>query len=65
MENSLLAQVWGTALWNVNSLDLWGGQFEIDIPSFKMYMFSVPVTSLLGDYPKEIVGQARKAIYKE
>lgn len=63
MDNPVLAEVRGRAVWlECKLIGFEGGEFEIYIPSFKMYMFFVIVISLLGDYPKEIKGQACKAL---
>ena len=63
MDNPVLAQVRGRAVClKCKLIGFGGGEFEIYIPSFKIYMFFVIVISLLGDYPKEIKGPACKAL---
>lgn len=63
MDNPVLAQVWGRAVClECKLIGFRGGEFEIYIPSFKICTFFVIVISLLGDYPKEIKGQACKTL---
>lgn len=63
MGNPVLAPVRGRAVClECKLIGFGGGEFEIYIPSFKIYVSFVIVISLLGDYPKEIKGQACKAL---
>lgn len=62
-QDSVLAGVWDAhSGGNVKRYDLLGRKFEIYIQSFKMYIVSVPVIPLRGDYPQEIMGQAYRHV---